>query len=206
MFVIISDMWLDNVEVLEKLQTMFSGLMHFPVVSVWTKPIIKNLLNILVLFNIHLKDLLCLLKAIQQCLPPALSFVGTSPLLHMAKVRSSHLKVRTFEAWELYFLAPFIRLLLDSLAFFGFRVFESSSWFNLWASQHPQQVRSSLVSVTPLLVSVIYSTFICLLLLFVLFYVYILWGYCMYSFKEWKWLRVGKCCWLILSLCVSSVW
>lgn len=39
MFVIISDLWLDSVEVLEKIQTMFSGLMHFLNISVYIKPI-----------------------------------------------------------------------------------------------------------------------------------------------------------------------
>lgn len=54
MFVIISDLWLDNVEVLEKIQTMFSGLMHFSKASDCTNPIIfPNALNLLLSFSIY---------------------------------------------------------------------------------------------------------------------------------------------------------
>lgn len=108
MFVIISDLWLDSVEVLEKIQTMFSGLMHFSSVFDCTKPFVFSKF---VEFVASSNDLLCLLQAIQQCLPPASSSVGTFPLPHMAKIRSSHLKVRSFEAWELCFLTTFIRFI-----------------------------------------------------------------------------------------------
>lgn len=47
MFVIVSDLWLDSVEVLEKIQTMFSGLMHFSVSDYIKAIIFVSLLNLL---------------------------------------------------------------------------------------------------------------------------------------------------------------
>lgn len=140
MFVIVSDVWLDNIEVVEKLSLMFSG------VFLYLQRLHFNLTHKLSALSDKRKWLTpppaFFFQVMPPCLQLVLSFVVTShlPRMEMHKLNRSKVVI-SLQIWNLCWMQE-----TQNNYFFSFaRVLEGSCWCHMCPSQHPQWVGLSKV-------------------------------------------------------------